>query len=450
MDGLFQYMSQYDKNYKVREAVINNKLLHLNTQFDLLMMEHEEYIGLINTKVLMENGTENDLTCLLISEAEEIQKKGKGILGSIISAVKALFRNIKTFLFGKKVNTDKLPPKIELPDKPDTVQSECNSLINNIQSFLSGNKKALTGLTAVAATAGAVLIGKNAVAPTIKNLEELANQTEKICGESESHLDELNPEEQNILRKAITSLKNYGNRALKIVKAIPQMNSQDYKDIRDKNKEAAKEEKEKAAEQKKADADNAANERDTNTIETSQRKQEDQEKKMEELRSQISKYKEYIKKLESKIPALEKELGIDNPNLWKHIASSIGERKARKEQAELETLSRIKPRKRNAKQAARYRDLLAKYGTSNATARRKLQNIQDLIFELQTRINAAKEALAKRNDEKNNERDKELDAAIRRAERGGNSTRSIENRVNALLNESVDDSISWMNELLGI
>ena len=57
--------------YEVIESAIDNKLLHLNLEFNKLILEHELNIHSIETKVFCESGSESDLQMLYEAELSE-------------------------------------------------------------------------------------------------------------------------------------------------------------------------------------------------------------------------------------------------------------------------------------------------------------------------------------------------------------------------------------------
>lgn len=236
MNAIFGYMDSFDREWAIIESVMDNKLLKLNYAFDKLMMEHQENLIAIENKVLMESGTDDDLTYYYTAEAEEVKEKGKGILGNIIAAVKAFFVKIKEVLFGKGINKDNLPDEVEVPENPEALKKEGNTLIANIKSFFSGKKGALRAVGIAAATAGAVVITKEKIIPTIKDVEKFIVDSGGTLDQAENQADSLSPEDQTVLKKAINHLKSLGGRAAKIVKTL---NSDAYKSHVDEGKAKA-------------------------------------------------------------------------------------------------------------------------------------------------------------------------------------------------------------------
>ena len=228
----------------VVESVIENKFLKLGLEFDQIMLEYAEKMADLDCLYMTENTTYDDIYMVFKEEVEKTAKKSKGILSSMISAVRAFFKKIKDAIVGTKVDKESLPEKIEVdcdPKKLESVGKETNSLINK---FLSGDKSVMKpALIGVAAAVGATVIAKNAIIPTINNLRDFSSDVDKTLGRAQEEVDngDMNPEEQTWLKKAINQLRSCGAEATKIVKNISKMNTQEYKDVAKKNSEERKE-----------------------------------------------------------------------------------------------------------------------------------------------------------------------------------------------------------------
>lgn len=222
------------------ESIIDNRLMKLNYQFDRLMMEHKENINSIELKVLMENGTDDDLCALYTMEAEEVKEKGQGVLAKIITAVKNFFRKLRETLFGKKPDENKLPDQIEVPDDPDAVLKDGNNLLSQIKGFISGHKVQIA--VGAAATAGAVVLTKKKIIPYTRDLEKYLENQEKVLADASNPevLARLNPEQQEILKSAVNKVKGNGSRVSKIMNAIRtksgKASGDDYEEIRNYKK----------------------------------------------------------------------------------------------------------------------------------------------------------------------------------------------------------------------
>ena len=227
----------------VVEAVIENKFLKLSLEFDELMYEHSEKLSNLDREYMTESTTEDDLYKVFKEEVEKTAEKSKGLLSSMISAVKALFKKIKDAVFGTKYKEEMLPDQIEVGVDPKKLEKSGNEINGQINNLLSGDKSALkTTLVEIGTILGAVVLTKEAIVPAIKNLQDFSNETDKTLGRAQDAVDKgnLNPDEQTWLKKAIGNLRACGAQATKIIKAIPKMGTQEYKDIAKKNLEERK------------------------------------------------------------------------------------------------------------------------------------------------------------------------------------------------------------------
>lgn len=298
------------------ESIIDNRLMKLNYQFDRLMMEHKENIHSIETKVLMENGTDEDLYTLYAMEAEEVKEKGQGVLAKIISAVKNFFKKLRDTLFGKKINEEDLDGDIEVPDDPDAVLKDGNSLLSQIRGFISGHKVQIA--VGAAATAGAVVLTKKKIIPYTRDLEKYLENQEKVLADASNPevLAKLNPEQQEILKSAVNKVKGNGSRVSKIMQAIRSKSgksSDDYEEIRHykKNMDDARqrEDAKKREAKQAAQATWDAKSKDEKIQDQSQRTRADILKRIEELRQKDIDDKLLIKNRAKDIEKLEKQSG---------------------------------------------------------------------------------------------------------------------------------------------
>lgn len=298
------------------ESIIDNRLMKLNYQFDRLMMEHKENIHSIETKVLMENGTDEDLYTLYAMEAEEGKEKGQGVLAKIISAVKNFFKKLRDTLFGKKIDEEDLDGDIEVPDDPDAVLKDGNSLLSQIKGFISGHKVQIA--VGAAATAGAVVLAKKKVIPYTRDLEKYLENQEKVLADASNPevLAKLNPEQQEILKSAVNKVKGNGSRVSKIMQAIRSKSgksSDDYEEIRHykKNMDDARQREDAKKREAKQAAQAAwdAKSKDEKIQDQSQRTRADILKRIEELRQKDIDDKLLIKNRAKDIEKLEKQSG---------------------------------------------------------------------------------------------------------------------------------------------
>ena len=386
MEGLYSYMSEDEREVFMIESLMENKFAHLNCEFDKLMLEHEMNMINIENKVLMESGTSDDLEMLYLAEAEEVKKEGQGIIAKMVAAIKSLFKKIKSFFTGK-VDKNNLPDKVNFPEDPDALMKEGKGFLAKVKSGLN-NKKSLLALGAFGAAGAVVYSNKDKIAQTYQNLGEYADELAAAADDIERSTanQDMDPEEMKGVKKAINGLRERGQRALRIIKAIPGMGSEDYQDIKDKNEK----------ERLRNAADNIENKASKDALKQ-RGKIEQLEKRLSEIDSNIEKTQETLKKM-------KKDTKRENS-----IAFGIGKSKAAKQK---ERLAELKAkRKLSPDEQKEYMELRKKYGSlsSNSTDGR--------VSELEARLNnlqQEKEKLVKKlhaRDKLNEKAHSEIDRA---------------------------------------
>lgn len=386
MEGLYSYMSEDEREVFMIESLMENKFAHLNCEFDKLMLEHEMNMINIENKVLMESGTSDDLEMLYLAEAEEVKKEGQGIIAKMVAAIKSLFKKIKSFFTGK-VDKNNLPDKVNFPEDPDALMKEGKGFLAKVKSGLN-NKKSLLALGAFGAAGAVVYSNKDKIAQTYQNLGEYADELAAAADDIERSTanQDMDPEEMKGVKKAINGLRERGQRALRIIKAIPGMGSEDYQDIKDKNEK----------ERLRNAADNIESKASKDALKQ-RGKIEQLEKRLSEIDSNIEKTQETLKKL-------KKDTKRENS-----IAFGIGKSKAAKQK---ERLAELKAkRKLSPDEQKEYMELRKKYGSlsSNSTDGR--------VSDLEARLNnlqQEKEKLVKKlhaRDKLNEKAHSEIDRA---------------------------------------
>jgi hypothetical protein len=198
----------------------------------------------------------------------------------------------------------------------------------------------------------------------------MVNKEATNVGEQAQNKD-LSPEEQQNLQAAGTKLQGLGKRFMKIVKAIPGMGSQEFKDIHKENKEkradekaTKKEEKITAKEDKKINASKET---------------------VDKLNERINKLQERNDTLETNIKFWKKELdkaskenGADKSG--NKIQNAYSSTKFSIEQKRLESLKK-KGDKRSSKEESEYTTLLQKYGEKNENRDSKKSGLEAKIAE---------------------------------------------------------------------
>ena len=386
MEGLYSYMSEDEREVFMIESLMENKFAHLNCEFDKLMLEHEMNMINIENKVLMESGTSDDLEMLYLAEAEEVKKEGQGIIAKMVAAIKSLFKKIKSFFTGK-VDKNNLPDKVNFPEDPDALMKEGKGFLAKVKSGLN-NKKSLLALGAFGAAGAVVYSNKDKIAQTYQNLGEYADELAAAADDIERSTanQDMGPEEMKGVKKGINGLRERGQRALRIIKAIPGMGSEDYQDIKDKNEK----------ERLRNAADNIESKASKDALKQ-RGKIEQLEKRLSEIDSNIEKTQETLKKL-------KKDTKRENS-----IAFGIGKSKAAKQK---ERLAELKAkRKLSPDEQKEYMELRKKYGSlsSNSTDGR--------VSDLEARLNnlqQEKEKLVKKlhaRDKLNEKAHSEIDRA---------------------------------------
>lgn len=71
---LYDYISDEDRDMEICESLVEHQLRSLDFELNELMLERETNMLQIETKVLLENGTDEDLAQLYIVEAKEAEK----------------------------------------------------------------------------------------------------------------------------------------------------------------------------------------------------------------------------------------------------------------------------------------------------------------------------------------------------------------------------------------
>lgn len=326
----------------VVESVIENKFLKLGLEFDQIMFEHAERMADLECLYMTEFTTYDDIYTVFKEEVEKTAEKSKGLLSSMISAVRAFFKKIKEAITGTKVDEDNLPDNLEVdcdPKKLENAGKETNGLINK---FLNGDKSAMKPLAAIGAILGVTVIAKKAITPTMQNLQEFTDEVDKTLGRAQEVTDsgKLNPEEQTWLKKAIGQLRSYGAQANKIIKAVPKMNTQEYKDIAKKNREERKEKSvlrrgmKKAGEAVSSAVKSSLDSKDEEKIENSEENREINFMRLPQLHQERDKTNREIATTKKEIEALRNKNGKGS-FFSKHLGKMTQMRKRRDKLAKL-------------------------------------------------------------------------------------------------------------------
>lgn len=252
---LYEYISDDDRGIILCESVADHKLKLLDFQLNKVAIEHEINKLQIETKVLLENGTDDDLTQLYIAEAEEVTKKKTGLLSKICGVIASIFQKIREWLFGKKLNiSDDSPDQIEVPAGPKATGNVISRALQNIGKVVS-NANTLKKVAAVGAVVGtgygivkgSGLLDSKTIIPKEeyqKALDAYAKQAKKTEEDIKRVQKELNnasssnaPENVvNSLKKELDTLKAAAKSIRESSSLIIQGNKLDKKNSKDKQK----------------------------------------------------------------------------------------------------------------------------------------------------------------------------------------------------------------------
>ena len=206
------------------EMAIDRRMNKLNYEFDMLMLEHRQNLCDIECKVLLENGTEDDLVHLYTTEAEETGGKSKGILTKIFEAIKNFLRKIKDFLFGNKeeIREEDMPEQVTVPEDPEKLETETRETIGKLKGFFTSHENEIKVVGKAAGISAVVIGGKKAFKWLTVKLANLLNDVQGTIDDSEKKLEgsDLSAEKQGVLKSLLNSAKNCAQRLGNCGKAI--------------------------------------------------------------------------------------------------------------------------------------------------------------------------------------------------------------------------------------
>ena len=294
MSGLYDYMTESEYELACIEAVFENQMAHLEHEWNLLMLEHELNLHSIETKILMESGTVDDMAYLYAMEAEEVNGQQGGILTRMINAILGFLRKIKNALFGQEPKPEALPEEVKVDD-PSAIKKAWETIKSNPAGAAA----------ALAAIAGGFVLVKNAIVPTWKDMktieEEMATKLEAWKSEAEKleAKKKLTKDEQKRLvdlKEQIDATKGLANKISRSVKALVPGTDENEKlketaaDRKEDEKKSAEEKKEKKTQQKK------------------EKKEAKEQKKEDDLKAEADKAGASAADVETKIKEIDREL----------------------------------------------------------------------------------------------------------------------------------------------
>lgn len=282
MNGLYSYMDTDIMYIETVESVVCNRCNKLNTAFEKAMLIHQQNLRDIESKIILESGTESDLAALYLAEAEEVKKETTGILSKLANAIKAFFRKIKEFLFGtekeiKDIPDEKLPDEVKLDNNPDDLVKDAKQTTDKLDQILGGKKGLIFKAVGVGIGVGvAHVVNKKLIKPTIKNLKDTAAEIEKKNDNYEERIENANlgDEEKESAKGFLNHLRAIGSNIMKDAKTLSSV-IRNKDGARDQYKETSKVNKEmnKAESQRAKDAKQILNDSKSTNEEKAKAKQ---------------------------------------------------------------------------------------------------------------------------------------------------------------------------------
>ena len=294
MSGLYDYMTESEYEFACIEAVFENQMKHLECEWNLLALEHEMNLHSIETKILMESGTVDDLAYLYAMEAEEADGQKAGILTRMINAILGFLKKIKETLFGAEPKPEAVPEEVKVDDPKG---------IRKAWEAIKSNPAGAAG--AVAAIAGGVILTKLAIIPAwkdMKTIEEEMSEKLKAWDEEVKKLEskkKLSKDEQkrlNELKEQIKATQGLANKISRSVKAlIPGTEENDKL-------------KETAADRKEEEKKNAEEQKEKKETQKKEKRNAKEQKKEDELKAEADKAGASAADVETKISEIDREL----------------------------------------------------------------------------------------------------------------------------------------------
>jgi hypothetical protein len=232
MSFLYEYMSDDELRDARENAVYENESLHLDNQMKILCMEHEARISDIDTQVILENYTGDDLT--------ELYKKEMIIFTESVKDwwenFKKWFTGVINALLGKNKHQE-LPPEeakkeIELPIDVKKANSIGRRFLDAIKrpfnykkddgsinyGKIAGEAVGTTvGLSAIIGT-GSFLFKKTKM--TKEEASEEVETAVNLAGDIKNEIDNIEPKDGEEGQKECEDRKTIGQAALKLINLV--------------------------------------------------------------------------------------------------------------------------------------------------------------------------------------------------------------------------------------
>lgn len=157
MSIYYEYLSDYERSIMIERAKIDNEFEKLQTLYEMTNLQLSQLEKEAEHKVFSESGTYDDLTYLLQEAGNEVIEKKKGIIATIIDAIKRLFNAIT----GKsnEIKSSQVGPD-EMISVPSDLEEKSTIITNAMNNIQTGVTKLQNG-----DFTGALNILKTAAAP---------------------------------------------------------------------------------------------------------------------------------------------------------------------------------------------------------------------------------------------------------------------------------------------
>ena len=351
--------SLYDEIVSM-ESAVDLMFTKLDFQFNMLMFEHEQNLAEIEYKSINESASYDDLVNLYYAEAEETAKKSKSILGSIVDAIKRMWKKIKDFIFGTKDESKNPDEKVTLPEDPEKLEKETRGLIGRFKAFLSGKKDVVKDAALTGTVSGVFSTTSGAATSWVMNkLSSLTDDVNSVMNDADKQIQsgQMTPEKQKECKGFLSRIQNCGTRAMNCMKKIVNKSPKTDK------------------------SEPASNENSDGTVST-----------LNPMKEEIGKLERENKVISDKMKQIRDKLnGNDKNDSWKD----------KREIKKLEKLSEKPAKELSPKERTELQRLRRSRGVQDGDERTKLANMME---QLKTRYNDnnSKIDAIKRNERKSN------------------------------------------------
>lgn len=200
--------------------VLSNELLKLNIEYEKAILEHREDILMIESRPLIENISEKELSQFYLKEAEEVKKKKEGILTKIISKIKDFFAKIKSFFTKNKSKEEELPDQVRVPIDPSELEMEGRELNKALKQQTKGKKIFKNTLKVAGVVTGGALIAKGLFIAKSKLFNDMLSESEQQLQAVQNLINSSNvdPQQADVLKSLVTRQQSFGSKVLNFFK----------------------------------------------------------------------------------------------------------------------------------------------------------------------------------------------------------------------------------------